>query len=71
MPLNPHDIHETATRISIGVSGSLYSAMALPLSTWVAFATLVYMLCQIVVIAPKVIATVCKFLKKKGKDEQG
>jgi hypothetical protein len=71
MNINPHDLHETATRISIGVSGSLYSAMALPLSTWVAIATFVYMLCQIVVIAPKVFAVIRRFFKKGKTDEQG
>lgn len=65
MNLPPIDSHELATKASIGVTGSIYSWLQMPLSTWVALATFIYMICQIVVIVPKVIDVIRKFTTKK------
>ena len=59
------DLHETVAKVGVGVSGSLYSLLDMPLSRLVACATFFYMLCQIIVIAPKVVAVIQTLFTRK------
>ena len=55
---------DTAARTGVGIVGTAYAWLQMPLSTWVALATLAYMLCQLIVILPKVFEALDKLKKK-------
>lgn len=60
--MNQGDI-ASSTPTVVGVAGATYTYFGLPLSAWVSLATLIYLVLQIIVIAPKVVAAIKRFFK--------
>jgi hypothetical protein len=49
----------------VGAAGATYGWLGLPLSMWVTLATLTFIVLQIIVILPKVAATIRKLFTKE------
>jgi hypothetical protein len=62
--MEPIDLADVGAKASVGVVVSTYTYFGLPLSDWVAVFTLLYLACQVVVLTPKVIDTIRKYVRK-------
>ena len=65
--MEPGELAEVSAKAGASAAGYTYVYFGMPLSQWVAVFTIVYLVCQVIVLAPKVIATILNFFRK-GKD---
>jgi len=53
--------------VGIGAAGTSYTYLGLPMADLVGLGTLIYLLAQVIVIAPKVVAEIRRWFTRKGR----
>lgn len=66
--MEPGDLTDVGQRVGVSVAGASYTLLGLPLSDWVAIATLIYLVMSAIAVAPRTWATIKRWLRKDKND---